>query len=1221
MNKKIKKIIFSCSLLGLGVLSYNLIHDITPKEHNESSTVNAGRITYDLVVANESNWGNQADKTASWSNANKSKLMYELYEDDVKFSGKNGDKKFNLGGFSAIGGYATHYYLNQTSYIVYTNDDKKSDRKVATTNRNYSTSKPKRQRGYVSSTYNIYISGYKNRHKCVKKYNWNKGVNNQAEMLVDTKLNLAPQDCNRIYNGTGFKSSIYLKTLFNDNKEKTYILNLVTQVRANNKPTTQKTTFTDLYNTTVKETAFKGNFKNKTTGKVNLVKGVVTVKSDLNNLTYRVVTQKVIRLRNPNNTKGVTTIAKNFNWNYHYLLQPCYYAWACSGEPRYFSFKEDINPYDTDVKSSHNSSIYDAKMSSNGKRAISKNKLKGYGYSARFYVMKNDYSGKPDIMTTSTYLKFDGKKMELSFKPDPIERKFKYTTNLVDTDGKVLKSYSTKSKNFVANTKNTIYSETPPKTVTIGTTVYNRVVKVGTKKSKAFTKWTDKYVVTPYVFKFVYNKEDSKSGDSDGEVNGKIKFSFNKQTTTADTNVNFYSNTYITITGDSHAYKLGAKRLLSYEGTDTSKFKLMKTYMSDGSTNSGGIGKKYFTGNDVSISTYKGTPRELSDYMINKNVPLTSSGNLSLYYSSYIFFFQDKIKKLDKEEKIPYDCPTAKDPDKTCYNVVKTYKDKTLAEVYTESGFSPSNTNVDKNALQVEDEEQESMVTADRIGKRFSLGLYIKHYNTHKRLNEDSDTAKAFVSKESVINSGSGVITSYYEYFTLPSLEDREFVTQSGMPVLDGTIEYQNENKPFTNKSGALKSSDGTTYEYLYGTSNTIRSNYNPTKGKKTFEKYSDSKPNHTVDNFYQVPDVDKNLKCVKDSSDKCTMSSATNQSRLEAVANPENAQLEGYKIPIDSDPDLISNSSVFGATDKSAKAEMNIITKDSFVVSKYTGFISKIPEKDTSGTEIKPSAKTDITNRTSAQYKDFTKADYNDEPIIKANPSKPALFDVSHKMYYMPIEADYIVRQNSYGDDEEDEDDLSKEEGNTEDLENEGIEDMDENADGVDESLDNKENDYKESDVESKPYPIDVEATKALYAKSKHDILLPNEIYTNYGELGFIGINELSIDFSQNFSFQKFLIGSVQDDTWVAEQSEQPIKITGASNINDEIKGSSGYTVIDIPKATARNIFEKEMLKPKTSNKKGVVVSRRSGKLFGLRSTDGVSFYNKLKNTYNIIK
>lgn len=1219
MNKKIKKIIFSCSLLGLGVLSYNLIQDVSPKEHNESSTVNAGRITYDLVKADKSNWGTEADKSASWSNANKSKLMYELYDGDVKFSGKQGDKKFNLGGFSAIGGYATHYYLNQTSYVVYTNKDKPSEKFVATTNRNYGTSKPARQRGYVSSTYNIYISGYKNRHKCVQKYNWKKGVNSQSAMLVDTKLNLAPQDCNRIYNGTGFKSSIYLKTLFNDNKAKTYRLDFVTQVRANNKPSTQKTTYTDLYNTTVTETAFKGNFKNKTTGKVNLVKGVVTVKSDLNNLTYRVVSQKVIRLRNPNNTKGVTTISKNFDWNYHYLLQPCYYAWACSGEPRYFSFQENINPYDTTVKSSHNSSIYDAKLSSNGKRAISKNKLKGYGYSARFYVMKNDYSGKPDIMTTTTYLNFDGKQMKISFKPDPIERKFKYTTHLVDTDGKVLKAYSIKSKNFVANTKNTIYSEKPPKTLTIGTTVYKRVAKSDNKKNTSFTKWTDKYVVTPYVFKFVYNKEDSTSGDSDGEVNGKIKFSFNKQTTTADTNVNFYSNTYITTTGDSHTYKLGAKRLLSYLGTDTSSFKLMKTYMSDGSTNSGGIGKKYFTGNDVSIFTYNGTPRKLYDVMKSVGVAETSSGNLSLYYSSYIFFFQDEIKKLDKEEKIPYGCPTAKDPDKTCYNIVKTYKAKTLAEVYSESGFSPSSNNVDKTNLQVEDEEQESMVTANRIGKRFSLGLYIKHYNTHRALSEDSDTVKAFVSKESEINSGSGVITSYYEYFTLPSLEDREFVTQSGMPVLDGTIEYQNENKPFTNKSGALKSSGGTTYEYLYGTTNTIRSNYNPAK-EKTYTKYL-SNDTHNVDNFYQVPDVDKNLKCIKNGTKSCDMSSDTNKSRLEAVANPDNAQLEGYKIPIDSEPDLISNSSVFGATDKSAKAEMNIITKDSFVVSKYTGFISKIPEKDNSGTEIKPSATSDIKNRTSSQYKDFTKADYNDEPIIKANPSKPALFDVSHKMYYMPIEADYIVRQKSYGDDEADEDDLSQEEGNTEDLENEGIEDMDENADGVDESLDNKENDSKESDVESKPYPIDVEATKSLYAKSKQDILLPNEIYTNYGELGVIGINELSIDFSQNFSFQKFLIGSVQDDTWVAEQSEQPIKITGASNINAEIKGSTGYTVIDIPKATARTIFEKEMLKPKTSNKKGVVVSQRSGKLFGLRSTDGVSFYNKLKNTYNIIK
>lgn len=1112
MNLK-KKLVLS-SVLGLASIAtyFGVSHDI--KEPSLAYAKNT-QLLKDDVVKGKTYWGKQADKTKEWENKTNSKLMYEIYPDKTKYMQKGTKNMYlKVAGYSAIGGFATHYFNNQTTFIVLQDDKNRSKYKVYYADRNGDSSSGKTgaKRGWLSSTYSIYINGYYNRNVCVSNYKSSKSVYNQSRLIdIYSKLNLAPQQCNRVYNGTGFISKIKLSTIFQKQQDYTYNMFIVTQVRANNNRSNddyQKTTWSEVF--MPKKTY--ATYKN---GKIY---GIATLSSKIENTEYNVISQKVLRLRYTTSDKNVPSLA-------------CPYEWNCHAEPRYFNYYK--NPYDYKYDS-----YYDAKVYPKSDTASVKEKRKGYGYSSSYYGMVNNYNKNQVIYTQTSYLDYEGEQAQLTFTPKEEKKELTYWTEFVLDGSKNPFYMTTKSKRkFVDNL--TLSSAKAPKRYLIPS--LNKWAELTSKEvqiKKTFKKWKDVPKSREVVFKFVYKLEDSPiETDSDMYLSGKAKVSYWKESPDSPTINKLYSNLiYRFRNGGTPQYIIGAKRLYSITGNKKDNYKLMD-----------GVGKRQFGINEVSKATINQTPDALEKTMLKApDVSMTSADNPRFYFRYEFAYIDSPVRKRIEPYYQSYTCYDSKGKPDTCSYEVFNYRDKTLNEVYSEVGYNPNSAYTSIGYAY--DEKTKTNVKLQLDTTSPSFGYDTDRYKEVYNLGNDKYKRNAIVAKQYDADTAS--VDIYREYMEFASRADKSLITQSGMKILDEPIDYRNSNEPF-------KTPDGTIHEKMYGSTNTINA-------------YAKADKKNTM--TYDVPDVDKNLRS--------------------SLVSPRKTSdgLKMYNLPLDFDATKVYNAGKFGITDAGGHVDVPVITADTYVFSKYTGFLAKIPST------VKPTETGTIKSQVGTQYTSATGQPYKDEPIIKSVGSgSTAKFDESHKMYHMPIEAESIVRQDKY---------------DTEEIDEEGTEEEVADGEVTDEGEgETPSNDFDGKVVNSKPYPIDVTATKALYAKENRQIMLPHETYTNYGSVGTIGLNEMTFTFFQNYQFERYLAGSVQDDTWVAEQLEAPVVVNKSrfTNINDEVKGENGssYKQINITHNQGEQINQAS--------------KSRSKKLFGLRSSDGISFYDKLKSIINI--
>lgn len=92
---------------------------------------------------------------------------------------------------------------------------------------------------------------------------------------------------------------------------------------------------------------------------------------------------------------------------------------------------------------------------------------------------------------------------------------------------------------------------------------------------------------------------------------------------------------------------------------------------------------------------------------------------------------------------------------------------------------------------------------------------------------------------------------------------------------------------------------------------------------------------------------------------------------------------------------------------------------------------------------------------------------------------------------------------------------------------------------------------------------------------------------YTHTTRIGEMGLNDFTIQFDKSFSFKHYLIGSVFDDTWIAEQSDSLLDVT-------------------YPNSVTVTLEEGIRIKEASKN--------RTMLLHGFRVTDGKDFYDKVK-------
>lgn len=1166
-----KKTMLLSTLSIIGIASYFGFNSNT-------ETVNAKntQLTYDMVKNED--WGKKGDARPKWETTNNSKLMYEIYTGSnlTKFEGKTKNSTKNLRltlkGFSAIGGFATHYKDNQTSFLVF--EDTNSNLtgspkrfKIARLDRqgakNKWTGTP--NQGWVSSTFSIFINGYNNRSKCVVSTSYsgsiNDGnVNSKKTRLRDRldKLNLAPQTCNRTYNGTGFKTSFYMKDMLLKQQKYEYKLWLVTQVRANNKRDNsnyQKTTYKDV----ILPKTLKSSYTN------GLVNGQITFASDITSVDYGVVSEKVLRLRNSKNTNKVPSLN-------------CMYEWSCSGnkEPRYYNYYGNGRGYDY---------WYKAKSLSNKGSVLPK--LKGFGYSASYYGMVNDFNKSETIYTQTTYLEKKGKQATLTFIPKDIKKETKVVTRLFvenkKTPFKEFKMVRSPYKDKVILKSERIKPVMP-------VDGYSKPLKlIGNSTIKTFsTKTWENYVKKSdkdgiYYFDFYYEAPDEELLES-GKFSmvGQAKMGLFKSSETAGTTIKRYSSLAMLPSGESkNDTILGARRLFSdvsysgnYGGYKVDK-KVKDINLNPSSTS-------HLTNTEISTN-----PKDYwNDRKKVQAGHLSSYGNPMMRFNAEVYTVNPnnfKIKIKTKElDYVSKSCSTdskgvkhctSRDVLKTVYvlkdvkasdvlNVVKDYssgdklfglgygnesdRDGGYYLRYKERKHLPYNekpstikglvkglsvTHTDYNGTKKFNSDDGQLynktLSIERHSDGASFGFDASRFGIVHELSNTKDVLNAIVSK--TLDGTTKEVDIRREYINLPSRQDKSLLTQGKLPILDNDIHYSNTNTPFT--AGDFK-------EKMYGSNNTMKSYAN-----------ADEKDSMT----YIVPDVDKNLR--------------------ERIKTSKNANgLTQYEIGLAyGTQKLHSKGSIMGQDGEKVERETITVpleTKNDYIISKNTGFLG----------EVKP--KEDIRNSVSVQYKLATGKDYNDEPIL------PTVAK-DNKMYHMPIEAENIIRKTSYEDAYENGEDDEVDEGNM-DGEGNVVE-----GDGDVEMEDN-------TSYNSKPYPIDSEATVKHYAdKFKRQIMIPETTYTNYGTFGKIGLSDLTFTYKQNFEFERFLAGSVQDNTWVAEQGELPEPIKSSTGtITDQIKGNSVYTTIDIPYATGKRI-SKEM---------------KQDKLFGFRSSDGIGNYNKLK-------
>lgn len=1103
-----KKVALS-SLLGVASIGTLLGINHFTKDTDTAQAKNTQLMRSD-VEKGEDYWGKRANKKAEWESKSNSKLVYEIYSmsGETRFQKPNSKNMYlRVAGFSAIGGFATHYYNNQTSFIVLQDNDNKSINKVYYLDRkgNPKNPKPSAKKGWVSSTYSIYIAGYDyNRKKCVKNFK----TIGQTSRVVDyyDKLSLAPQTCNRIYNGTGFRTNIKMNTLFKKQEAKQYNMFLVTQVRANNNRSNedyQKTTWSEAYVPIAKKAYYKnGN-----------VYGLVTLESDIERVTYDVISQRVMRLRYTTSSAGVPS-------------SNCWYAWNCNKEPRYFTYYGNKYGYSSEVKP----------YITQKKNAVVKPKRSGYGYSSSFYGIKNSYNNGSLIYTQSTYLDVRGEQAKIRFKPEKIVENVVVETRyaLASNKSNPFKVETKKAVTFKPNYKYVSHIANPtmvnPKT---GKTV--RRVTSAKQLSKSYAKYSQVPNNGKIIFTFLYDDLNN-DYETEFELKGNAKLAMWKSSPTSPTTHNIYSNLVFDYSSSqTPLYMFGAKRLYSIGGNVRDEYELIegKSGLSVNTSNGGQFGI-----NEASHKYLNKESKALKTEMMNApNASISGYGNPKFYFRYELAYLNRTINK-----RIPpytYTSCSGSGKDRTCttyddYN----YRDKTFSELYGESGYNPNSKRTD--SMYVYDEKSKSNVPISIRYKSVTFGYDNQKYQKVLNAGNDVDLLNAIVAKN--YNTEKGEQEIYREYIEFPSRTDKTLITQQGLPILDEPIRYFTNNEPFTTPNGKI-------HETMYGSSNTI-------------QPYANADMKNTM--TYDVPDVDKNLR-----------------NKLKSPRKTEDG-LTQYNLPLNYDSVKTVNGGKIGETIDKQHNLIPIITKDTYVVSKNTGFLSIIDST------VKPTDTGAIKQATSTQYTSATGQTYKDEPIIKVLQGK---FGDYHKMYQMPIEAESIVRKKTYEESE---------------LPPNGETDVDDEIESGGDGF--YENETEVEEYEARPYPIDNEATKKLYAdKEKRQIMLPNETYTNYGSIGQIGLNELTFTFYQNYQFERFLAGSVQDDTWVAEQLEPEVKVgSGYKDINDEIKNNkSDYTSIIITPQQGKDIY-------KTAN-------QRSAKLFGIRSTDGITYYDKLKSKLNL--
>lgn len=107
-----------------------------------------------------------------------------------------------------------------------------------------------------------------------------------------------------------------------------------------------------------------------------------------------------------------------------------------------------------------------------------------------------------------------------------------------------------------------------------------------------------------------------------------------------------------------------------------------------------------------------------------------------------------------------------------------------------------------------------------------------------------------------------------------------------------------------------------------------------------------------------------------------------------------------------------------------------------------------------------------------------------------------------------------------------------------------------------------------------------------------RRSVLKPNDSYTMTGSFGYLGVSDTTFTFDQTFEYERYLLGSVYDDTWIIEQNESPYYIPKEKE--------NVYNQIDITQKKGYELNE--------------ATKKRSSLLYGFRSSDGIEYYNKVK-------
>lgn len=100
--------------------------------------------------------------------------------------------------------------------------------------------------------------------------------------------------------------------------------------------------------------------------------------------------------------------------------------------------------------------------------------------------------------------------------------------------------------------------------------------------------------------------------------------------------------------------------------------------------------------------------------------------------------------------------------------------------------------------------------------------------------------------------------------------------------------------------------------------------------------------------------------------------------------------------------------------------------------------------------------------------------------------------------------------------------------------------------------------------------------------------IMKPNTNYTNKTRIGKIGLSDYTVEYEKNYTFKHYLLGSVFDDTWIAEQHNPLVKVQYPHSVTITLEDG---------------IKIKEAAKDRTML------------LHGFRVTDGKDFYDTVRS------